>query len=52
MKAIRAVKKKSHKIDARTIADLLRCNLFLVYYAFRRNWARCGSRCGSGASPK
>jgi transposase len=28
MKAISAGKKKSDKIDARTIADLLRCNLF------------------------
>src|SRR5258707_1785235 len=28
MKAITAGKKKSDKIDARTIADLLRCNLF------------------------
>ncbi len=28
MKAIRAGKKKSDKIDARTIADLLRCQLF------------------------
>lgn len=28
MKAISAAKKKSDKIDARTIADLLRCNMF------------------------
>jgi transposase len=28
MKAITAAKKKSDKIDARTIADLLRCNMF------------------------
>lgn len=32
MKAITAGKKKSDKIDARTIADLLRCNLFPACY--------------------
>ena len=32
MKAISAGKKKSDKIDARTIADLLRCNLFPACY--------------------
>jgi len=32
MKAISAGKKKSDKIDARTIADLLRCNMFPTCY--------------------
>ncbi len=32
MKAISARKKKSDKLDARTIADLLRCNLFPACY--------------------
>src|SRR5258708_20033265 len=32
MKAITCGKKKSDKIDARTIADLLRCNLLPVCY--------------------
>jgi transposase len=32
MKAISAGKKKSDKIDARTIADLLRCNMFPACY--------------------
>ena len=34
MKAITAGKKKSDKIDARTIADLLRCNLLPACYVF------------------
>jgi transposase len=32
MKAISAGKKKSDKLDARTIADLLRCNMFPICY--------------------
>src|SRR5579859_6484465 len=36
MKAISAGKKKSDKIDARTIADLLRCNLFPACFVIPR----------------
>ena len=36
MKAICAGKKKSDKIDARTIADLLRCNMFPACYVISR----------------
>ena len=57
MKAISAGKKKSDKIDARTIADLLRCDMFPTCYvigpelgALRRQM-RFRRESGGGANP-
>ena len=42
MKAIGAAKKKSDKLDARTIADLVRCNLLPASTWRSRRCAICG----------
>ena len=47
-KAVTAGKKKSDKIDARTIADLLRCNLFPSCFVISPALGYA-SRCASGA---
>ena len=53
MKAITAGKKKSDKIDARTIADLLRCNLFPFCYVIPpgSGWQRRRDRLPAGTPP-
>lgn len=49
MKAISAGKKESDTIDARTIADLLRCNLLPACYMARRGFANCAVCCAIAA---
>jgi len=49
MKAISAGKKKSDTIDARTIADLVRCNLLPACMWLRRGFANCAAGCAIAA---